>query len=197
VIALVKIFGHIQDLNRESVESPHLDEEGIEAQVLFLAKQLADFDRNLPSTMIFTSANLDFQIQRGVGRTFVALHLGYHHYATLLYYQYLDQRRPATSNGKMLANRCKYHATTFCDLIKTSNQRGHAEAFYNVVGHMTLIASSVLLHTLLLGEDDELPLARQRLEFNFEFLVRLGEFWPSIELMVNLDLSTLFDDANF
>jgi hypothetical protein len=74
VVALVKIFGYIQDLNRESVESPHLDEERIEAQVLFLAEQLADFDRNLPSTIIFTSANLDLQIQRSVGRTFVASH---------------------------------------------------------------------------------------------------------------------------
>lgn len=49
---------------------------------------------------------------------------------------------------------------------------------------MTVVSSSVLLHTLLLGDDEELPMARQRLESNFEFLVRLRDIWPSVNLMV-------------
>ena len=190
MITLVQIFGHIQDLNKELVDRPQWDEDYIESAVLSISTQLAEFERELPATMVYTLENLTFQVQRGVGRTFVALHLGYHHYATLLYYQYLDQHRPATLNGRMYSQRCKYHATAFCEIIRNSGEHGQAEALYNIVGHMTVVSSSVLLHTLLFGHDDELPMARQRLESNFKALVRLREFWPSVDLMVSLAQSS-------
>jgi len=162
MISLVEIFGHIQDLNHELVDQTHWDENSIESRVLSLAERLAKFEDELPPAMVYTIENLDFHVRRGIGRTFVALHLGYHHYCTLLYYQYLDQRRPPTPNTRMFAQRCKHHATEYCELIRTSNQHGGAEALYNIVGHMTVVSSSVLLHTLLLGDDHELPMARHR-----------------------------------
>jgi hypothetical protein len=185
MISLVEIFGHIQDLNHELVDQTHWDENSIESRVLSLAEQLAKFEYELPPAMVYTIENLDFHVGRGIGRTFVALHLGYHHYCTLLYYQYLDQRRPPTSNTRMFAQRCKHHATEYCELTRTSDQHGGAEALYNIVGHMTVVSSSVLLHTLLLGDDHELPMARHRLESNFEFLVKLREIWPSVDIMVS------------
>lgn len=184
MLTLVKVFGHIQDLNKELVDKDW-NEEYIESSVLLLSQQLTDFDRELPSTMVYTPENLCLQVQRGVGRTFVALHLGYHHYATLLYYQYLDQHRPDTPNRRMYIQRCKYHATSYCELLRSSEEQ-HSEAFHNIVGHMTVVSSSVLLHTLLLGDDEELPMARERLEFNFRFLVKLRDLWPSVDLMVSL-----------
>jgi hypothetical protein len=187
MLTLVKIFGHIQDLNKELVDKDW-NEEYIESSVLLLSQQLTDFDRELPSTMVYTPENLALQVQRGVGRTFVALHLGYHHYATLLYYQYLDQYRPDIPNRRMFVQRCKYHATSFCELLRTSEDQG-SEAFHNVVGHMTVVSSSVLLHTLLLGDDEELPMARERLESNFRFLVKLRDLWPSVDLMVGFRYS--------
>jgi hypothetical protein len=183
VLSLVKIFGHIQDLNKELVDKDW-NAEYFESSVLSLSEQLTEFDRTLPPTLVYTPENLAFQVQRGVGRTFVALHLGYHHYATLLYYQYLDQYRPDTMNRRMYIQRCKYHATSFCELLRTSEEYG-SEAFHNIVGHMTIVSSSVLLHTLLLGEDEELQVARERLESNFRFLVKLKALWPSVDLMVS------------
>jgi hypothetical protein len=183
MLTLVKIFGHIQDLNKVLVDNDW-NEEYIESSVLVLSQQLTEFEHELPPTMVYTLENLSYQIQRGVGRTFVALHLGYHHYATLLYYQYLDQYRPNTPNRRMYIQRCKFHATAFCELIRASEQLS-SEAFHNVLGHMTVVSSSVLLHTLLLGEDEELPMARERLESNFRFLVKLKDFWPSVDLMVS------------
>jgi hypothetical protein len=132
--------------------------------------------------MVYTPENLAIQVERGVGRSFVALHLGYHHDATLLYYQYLDQYRPDTPNRRMYIQRCKYHATSFCELLRTSEEH-NSEAFHNIVGHMTVVSSSVLLHMLLLGEDEELPKARERLEYNFQFLIKLRDLWPSVDLM--------------
>ena len=185
MISLVNIFEHIQDLHKELVDRVHWDEEYIESRVLSLAEELAAFERNLPSNKAFSLENLELHKRRGVGRTFVALHLGYHHYSTLLYYQYLDQRRPANPNTKMFTHRCKHHAIAYYALIQTAIQHGQ-EALHNILGHMTVVSSSVLLHTLLLGDDDELPEARQRLESNFEFLVRLKDIWPSVELMVSM-----------
>ncbi|KAH6717984.1 hypothetical protein BKA61DRAFT_716562 [Leptodontidium sp. MPI-SDFR-AT-0119] len=184
MITLAKIFGDIQDLNRMLVEDEAWEEDQIESRVLGLAEELTSFERDLPPKMSFSSENLNFQQKQGVGRAFVALHLGYHHYATLLYYQYLDQRRPPTPTKRIFTERCKYHAIAFCELISTSAKQGDSEALHNVVGHMTVVSSSVLLHTLLLGDDEELPMARQRLESNFEFLVRLRDIWPSVNLMM-------------
>ncbi len=175
MISLVKIFGLIQDLNHELVNQTHWDENTVEPRVLPLAEQLSNFEYELPSTMVYTLHSLNFHVRRGVGRTFVALHLGYHHYCTLLYYQYMDQRRPPTPNTRMFAQRCKHHATEYCELIHASNQRGGAEALYKIVGHMTVVSSSVLLHTLLLGDDNELPMARHCLKSNYGFLVKLRD----------------------
>ena len=183
MLSLVKIFGHIQDLNKELVDNDW-NETYIESSVMKFSQQLTEFEQELPPTMVYTLENLGLQVQRGVGRTFVALHLGYHHYAVLLYYQYLDQYRPDTPNRRMYVQRCKYHATSFCELLRASEQH-QTEAFHNVLGHMTVVSSSVLLHTLLLGDDEELPMARARLEFNFRFLVKLKNFWPSVDLMVS------------
>jgi hypothetical protein len=195
MLTLVKIFGHIQDLNKELVDKDW-NEVYIESSVLLLSQQLTDFDRDLPPTMVYTPENLALQAERGVGRTFVALHLGYHHYATLLYYQYLDQNRPDTPNRRMYVQRCKHHATSFCELIRMAEQQS-SEAFHNVLGHMTVVSSSVLLHTLLLGDDEELPMARERLESNFRFLVKLRDFWPSVNLMVSFRPAILsFADAH-
>ncbi len=44
MIALVKIFGQIQDLNHELVDQIHWDENSIESRVLSLADQLATFE---------------------------------------------------------------------------------------------------------------------------------------------------------
>ncbi|KAH8589303.1 hypothetical protein B0O99DRAFT_523490 [Bisporella sp. PMI_857] len=185
MISLVHIFGHIQDFNRQLVEQDEWDGDAIEVAAHELAEQMTAYEQNLPEHIRFSLENLDAQITKGSGRTFIALHLGYHHYATLLYYQYLDRHRPLKPRVRIYAERCKYHAAAFSDLISLSRSHGQAEALYNIVGHMTVVSSSVLLHTLLFGDDHELLPARRRLESNFEALVELRTFWPSVELMTN------------
>ncbi len=184
MITLVTIFGHIQDLNQHLARED-LEEDYIESAVCGLAESLERFDNGLPSDVQLTFDNLATHARQGVGRTFVALHLGFHHYATLLYFQYLDTQRPASPNKVLYANRCKNHAAAFSDLLRTSHEYKDCAAVYNIVGHMTVVSSSVLLHTLLFGEDDELPSARRRLESNFELLVKLRNYWPSVRLMVS------------
>jgi len=55
---------------------------------------------------------------------------------------------------------------------------------YPNIGHMTTVSSSVLVHTLLYGDLDELKKANEELNANFEALVELSQYWPAISAMV-------------
>ncbi|RDW65173.1 hypothetical protein BP5796_09865 [Coleophoma crateriformis] len=184
MVKLVEIYVQIQDLNKHLVETAEWDEDSIEDAVRDLAVALVAFEQNLEPEIRYSEVNLARHVSKGLGRTFMAFHLGYHHYCTLLFYQYLDHNRPFTINGKAYADRCKLHATIFCDILKASREQKGAEALYNIVGHITVVSSSVLLHTYLFGEAHELPDSRRRLESNLESLVQLRSYWSSVELMI-------------
>lgn len=184
MVKLVEIYAQIQDLNKYLAETLEWDEDTIEDAVRGLAVMLEAFEQSLRPEIKYSVENLAEHVSRGQGRTFIAFHLGYHHYYTLLFYQYLDRHRPPTRNGKAYADRCKLHASIFCDILRASREQGGAEALYNIVGHITVVSSSVLLHTYLFGEADELPDIRRRLESNLESLVQLRNYWSSVELMV-------------
>lgn len=184
MVRLVEIYNQIQLLHRQLAEAVEWDEVLMEESVRLLQVELDAFEQNIGSRLTFSMENLAVFVSRGLGSIFIAFHLGYHHYYTLLFYQYLDQRRPPTKNGKKYADRCKYHAAIVCDVLKASREVPGAEALYNIVGHVTIVSSSVLLHTYLFGEPHELEDSRLRLESNLESLVQLRNYWPSVELMV-------------
>lgn len=66
----------------------------------------------------------------------------------------------------------------------SSRQMQGCEANYPTIGHMTAVSSSVLLHTMLFGDQQELLTARRELSANFEALVELQQYWPATEAMV-------------
>lgn len=184
MVKLVEVYSQIQDLHRHLSETTDWDESMIETAVRALDADLLDFDRNLEPETRFSPENLSLYAKRGIGRTFVAFHLGYYHYYTLLFYIYLDHRRPPTTNGKIYADRCKHYATVVCDILRASREQEEAEALYNIVGHVTVVSSSVLVHTYLFGEPGELPDVKRRLESNLESLKQLRSYWPSVEQTV-------------
>ncbi|KFY06982.1 hypothetical protein V492_07560 [Pseudogymnoascus sp. VKM F-4246] len=184
-VKMSTIYSNISDLTKRIIKSTVWDEESIEEAVREAAVELTAFEESLPTTMRYSPSNLTLQVERGLGRNFIALHLGFNHYATLLYYQYLDRNRPSTTNGAAYAQRCKHHATLFSEILEASRNHGGAEALYNIVGHVTVVSSSVLLHSFLFGDPNEVDGIRQRLESNFESLVQLRRYWPSVELMIN------------
>ncbi|KAJ4205028.1 hypothetical protein NW759_014694 [Fusarium solani] len=185
MVRLVKIYTQIQQLHRELAETDTWDEALMDESVRRLEADLDAFEQNLDPGLTFSMENLAAFVSRGLGSVFIAFHLGYHHYYTLLFYQYLDQRRPSTRNGKKYADRCKAHAAIICDVLKASREVPGAPALYNIVGHVTIVSSSVLLHTYLFGEPHELEDSKSRLESNLKSLVQLRSYWPSVELMIN------------
>lgn len=184
MVKLVDIYAKIQELHRHLVYTDQWDEPAMDESVGRLEADLISFDTSLGPELSFSEENLALFVGRGLGSAFVAFHLGYHHYYTLVFYQYLDQRRPHTKNGKRYARECKRHASIICDVLKASRETPGAKALYNIVGHVTIVSSSVLLHTYLFGESYDLDDSRRRLESNLVSLTELRSYWPSVELMV-------------
>lgn len=189
-VGLVNIYSKIQDLQKDLAEAAEWDEESMEDRVRRLHAEYVAFEESLGPQVRYSRENLAAYVARGLGRVFVSFHLGFFHYGTLLFYQYLDHRRPSTRNGRAYADRCKYHAMMVCDILRASREQEGAEALYNIVGHVTVVSSSVLLHTYLFGGTDELPEAKWRLESNLESLKQLRSYYPSVELMVSEDSRT-------
>ncbi|KAH7309901.1 hypothetical protein B0I35DRAFT_440794 [Stachybotrys elegans] len=192
MVELVEIYTQIQDLQLALAMSDDWNNERIFGDVELLAGRMHALEASLEPDMSYTPANLERHISQGLGRVFFAFHLGYHHYCTLLFYLYLDHRRVAAAtpsradgrpSGRAYADQCTYHACKVSDMLKTSREREGCEVVYNIISHVTVVSSSVLLHTYLFGEVDDLPAAKERLQSNFETLVLLRQYWPSVELM--------------
>ena len=185
MVMLAEIFGHIQHLHKSLADGVLNDMEA-EQRTRSSAHELERFIELLPLEIHFSAENLKTHADLGLGRAFVALHLGYHHYATLLYFPYLDHQQRETPNRAMYSSRCKHHAVQFSDILRLSNEVEECEALYFIVGHMTVVSSAALIHTLLFGQQEELPQTRSRLCDNFAMILKLREYWPAVDLMVGM-----------
>lgn len=64
----------------------------------------------------------------------------------------------------------------------TTNTTPGLECIWPINGHLLVIASSVLLHTILFEADDNLITeARCMLEHNFMMLQQMQKYWPCLE----------------
>lgn len=185
MISLVQIFGPVQDLNRRSVLQGGMEPLEVESAVASLSRQLDNWEAMLPLDVQMSDRNLAHHCARGTGGPYVALHLGYHHYSTLLFFRFLEPR-DATPAAAGYRERCKFHAAKYSALVRMTRGRGDCDAVYPTVGHMAVVSSSVLLHTLLFGEEEDLAAARDGMNANFEAIVELSQYWPNTASMVRL-----------
>jgi hypothetical protein len=185
MVSLVQLFGPIQDLNRRSVHGA-IAIDDLERNIISLSGQLENWERILPVEVKMNEANLERHIQRGTGGPFVALHLGYHHYATLLYFRFLEPLVLRFSSASNYRHKCKNHALSYSNLVRLARKKRYCEVIYPTVGHMAVVSSSVLLHTLLSGEERDFRCAREALNENFAAILELGRYWPNTAPMVCL-----------
>ncbi|ANB11765.1 hypothetical protein AWJ20_4587 [Sugiyamaella lignohabitans] len=186
MVELARIFGNIQDLNRELVMGKLLQYDDLINRVTDLSSQLESWYTSLPEHIKFSEENLDRFRGVGVARTFLALHIGYHHYGSILYFQFLDETQSPTEVRKHFSSLCAYHAFSLSRLIMlSSHPKRECMPLYNAVGHCVVVSSSVLLHKLLFGEVEEIPTTRDHLESNFAALILLRKYWSNIDTMIN------------
>lgn len=182
-ISLVRLFGPIKDLNHRSVYG-NITAGEIESSVASLSDMLEEWERTIPQDVRMSAENLQHHIEVGQGGAFIALHLGYHHYATLLYFRFLEPAASLSPFAAIYRTRCKYHASSYSNLVRLARQSKNCEVIYPTVGHMAVVSSSVILHTLLFSEDENLESARDALNANFEAILELRRYWPNTESMV-------------
>ena len=181
MIKLNRILSRIIDFNRRCV-SEHLEGAPLEIGMRSLSRELDEWLENLPPNMRDTPANFQFFVSRGLGRMFVAVYLGYYHYGQLLNYQFLSCPVEAATSSSPYAEACKYHAAQLCSLVYRSFCTPGSEVLYSAVSHILVIASTVQIHTLLFsGDEVQIRISKSRLERNFEILLRLRMYWPSVD----------------
>ncbi|KAF5655842.1 hypothetical protein F25303_323 [Fusarium sp. NRRL 25303] len=183
-ISLVRLFGPIKDLNHRSAYG-NIGHDEIESTVASLSKLLDDWEWTIPPNVRLSTENLERYIEVGHGGAFIALHLGYHHYATLLYFRFLEPAVSSSPLAAMYRAKCKFHASSYSDLLRLARQRENCEVIYPTVGHMAVVSSSVLLHTLLFSVDDDVQPVRDALNSNFEAILELRRYWPNTESMIH------------
>ncbi|KAH6652251.1 hypothetical protein BKA67DRAFT_661010 [Truncatella angustata] len=184
MVTLVRLAGPVHDLNRRTATGD-TDNARLDKTVEQLGQQLESWLESLPSDVQMTVQNLNAQQQTGLGGLFISLHLGYHHYSTLLYFRFLESQQASIEVYRTYIKKCKYHAASFSSLLHLSRQMKNCGINYPTIGHMTAVASSVLVHTLLFGNMEETEKARRELNNNFEALIELRQHWPAAYAMIH------------
>jgi hypothetical protein len=147
---------------------------------------LEKWELALPEHMKNTAGNLAHWTKKGLSTAFVLLHIDFNHFNQLLFYQFLHGSADfatTSSTTYQYAQKCRHHATELCNLIHLSSVTPGAQPLYSIGGHILTIASTALLHIFLFANDEvERQSTRQLLERNFEFLTKLKEYWPCLDV---------------
>ncbi|KAI9924929.1 hypothetical protein MW887_006335 [Aspergillus wentii] len=149
-------------------------------------QHLDRWTERLPEGMVYSTANIKSFATQGLGRTFLSMHIGYHHFQQMLYFPFLDARagNKAAQQGYNAAQ-CRSSANIVSEIIQCSTGTKDCELNHFLYGHIVMISSCVHLYTLCFGEESaEQSMARRRLLSNFEYLMRLKLHWPIVEHFV-------------
>lgn len=184
---LARIWSQIVDMNRLSVEGS-LGPAQLHAAVEDLAGKLETWLMSLPPFLRDTPPNRAHYLASGLGTSFAALHLGYHYYSEVLYYQFLAATKSrdgiSVLPAQAYAERCTTHAMAFCDVLYGCDEATNGqECTYIMLGHMLVVTSTVMVHMLLFNDSCAISpdILRDRLQHNFSILTRLQRYWRTLE----------------
>lgn len=153
-----------------------------------LEGRLDQWEESLPLTLRYTTENVMSSVKQRLGRTFLAMHIGYHHFRQMLFFPFLDARREQyTGNLAKNAAQCKQSANIISGILRHSTDIEDCDLNCYIYGHIAVISSCVHLHTLLFSDNsDSLYVARQWLLLNFKYLMHVKSYWPVVDRSVGL-----------
>ena len=189
MIPLTEIIGPVNELHEATVQNL-LTQSQIHERVELIANKLDSWLLRLPQSLRNTPDNLRRYASLGHGGTFVALHLGFHHHSQLLYYQFLHLGDANIMGQSSLvtnyAARCKEHAAELSDLLWIAKSTPGCQCSWAIIGHLLAVSSSIHLHSLLFDiEDSSLAKSKQMLAQNFELMMDLQQYWPSLDFSMS------------
>lgn len=161
-----------------------------------LESALDEWEKGLPAGLEYNKTNINSLVKQGLGRTFLAMHIGPHHFRQMLFFPFLDARgNRDTPKLAQRAAQCKRSANTVSEIIQHSTNIEGCDLNYFIYGHIAVISSCVHLHALLFSDDhEELSTARKRLVSNFEYLMDIKSYWPVVDYSVSLDLLQTYEN---
>jgi len=184
MVKLNRIFAEINDLNRRAAhqEAEIPDRYAVGA----LLARLDLWESELPPHLRDEPGNLAYFAAQNLGRMFAAVYLGYYHFGQMLCHRFLcATKEQAGPEATKLSGRCKFYADSLCRITYSAWDISGCAPLYNMVGHVLVVASTVQIHTLLFSADaGEVQAARARLERNFEILLKLRDYWPTLEVSI-------------
>jgi hypothetical protein len=183
-INLVNTYGRIRDFISDLGRKVLHEAEAVQ-QVAVLSSELDEWEQSVSAEFRFNEANLQKQRTFGQGATFLDLYLGYHYYMTLLFFCFLGSNTDL-GDGVAYSQRCKQHALSYSRLLHRSRTLQDCRAVHPTVGHMTVVSSSVLIHTLSSEDRSDVKDLKDCLLANFEALVELKDLWPSCHKWVRI-----------
>ena len=158
-------------------------------QAAVLEGRLDQWAANLPSDLRYNLTNIMLFVDQQLGRTFLSMHIGYHHFQQMLLFPFLDARAARNTTESAVrhgAVKCKHSAELVSEILRNSAEIKNCELDYFIYGHIAVVSSCVHLHTLLFGSIPlELYMARQRLLSNFQYLMSLKSYWPVVQYSVS------------
>jgi NADH dehydrogenase len=179
----LNIFTKINILLRR-LSKDEISFDGYCTEAAVLEHNLHQWEKNLPPSLVYTYENFMLLVGKQMGQTFLSMHIGYYHFRLMLLFPFLNTRL-AQWNVRDRAGKCKESAAIVSDILQHAKTVPNCEMDYFIYGHIAVVSSSVHLHTLLTSnEQSELGLARQRLVFNFQYLMSLKSYWPVVDHFV-------------
>ena len=186
MVELAQIWAEIYDVNQTTVRGTK-SPESLNAVVAVLASKLNNWSARLPHNLTETQANFERYAQVGLGSALAALHLGFHYYNEVLFYQFLVSNTHSSAiSAEYYSQCCRTHAKQFCELLYFCYSTPHCEVVYIMLGHMLVITSTVYIHSLLFSSTEEdIAIARHRLEQNFKILTELQSYWVKLDVSLS------------
>ncbi|KAJ5944658.1 hypothetical protein N7516_004826 [Penicillium verrucosum] len=152
-------------------------------EAALLEGRLDQWEESLPLSLRYTTENIMSSMKQRIGRTFLAMHIGYHHFRQILFFPFLDARRDH-DNRKLSkgASQCKRSANIISEILRHSTDTPDCDLNCFIYGHIAVISSCIHLHTLLFSDNPEaLSMARRWLLLNFKYLMDIKSYWPVVE----------------
>lgn len=189
MIELNQLLHRILTFNSQIMaDSPDLD---VLEETSKLCSSLDAWHNQLPETLIYTQEAHSRWAKQGCGRKFTILHINYNYAGQLLFFRFLylchdNNHIPASDQRRLYSERCKAHAAQFCELVQRAMNTPDSDVMYPLMAHLTVVASTVQLFTLLYSPDEvAISRAKMRLEQNFSLLSQLQQYWPNMDTSIS------------
>lgn len=196
---LARVWSEIVELNRLSVGGSLTPME-LNTAVDSLADKLEGWRASLPPFLLDSPQNRAHYLANGLGTSFAALHLGYHYYNEVLYYQFIavanTRNEFSVLPSPTYSERCSQHAMAFCDILyECDAATNRQECMYIMLGHMLVVTSTIYVHMLLFNDSCAISpdILRDRLQHNFRILMKMEEYWRT--LVFSLSRLKVFHNA--